>query len=109
MVLFSAKARRVLDDAVGLLPDAQQRGKWRRWSAGHPQTRLPGGPLDDEAGPLPRDIVSIALSALEAKARLLRADRSRAAEDDVFGFDNDLSLIRSIEAMLVEARKTVHA
>ena len=47
-----------------------------------------------------------ALAALEAKALRLRAERSRAAEDEAFAFDNDLSLIRSIEAMLAEARNT---
>ncbi len=69
----------------------------------------PGGPPDDGAGPLPRDIAAIALAALEAKALRLCAERSGAAEHDAFAFDNDLSLIRSIEAMLVEARNTVHA
>jgi hypothetical protein len=109
MILFSAKARRVLDDAVGLLPDAQQRVQWRRWSADHPQTRQPGGPPDDGTGSLPHDIAAIALAALEAKALRLRVERSEAVEDEVFAFDNDLSLIRSIETMLVEERNTVHA
>jgi hypothetical protein len=109
MILFSAKARRVLHDAVSLLPDAQQRAQWRRWSANHPQARMPGGPPDDGAGPLPHDIAAIALAALEAKTLRLRVERSDAAEDEVFAFDNDLSLIRSIEAMLVEARNAVHA
>ncbi len=109
MILFSAKARRVLDDAVGLLPDAQQRARWVRWSADHPQVRQPGGPPNDGAGPLPHDIATIALAALEAKAARLRTERSGPAEDDVFAFDNDLSLIRSIEAMLVNARNAVHA
>jgi hypothetical protein len=109
MILFSAKARQVLDDAVGLLPDARQRAQWQRWSVDHPQTRQPGGPPDDGAGPLPRDIAAIALAALEAKALRLRVERSDAAEDQIFAFDNDLSLIRSIETMLVEARDTVHA
>ncbi len=110
MILLSAKARRVLDDAVGLLPDARQRAQWHRWSRDHPQTRQPGGPPDDGDGPLPGDIAAIALAALEAKALALRTDRSRAAaEDEAFAFDNDLSLIASIEAMLVEDRNTVHA
>ena len=91
MVLFSAKARRVLDDAVGLLPDAQQRAQWRRWSTDHPQTRQPGGPSDDGAEPLPEAIVAIALTALEAKAGQLRTERSAAAENAAFVFDNDLS------------------
>jgi hypothetical protein len=106
MVLFSAKARRVLDDAIGLLPDARRRALWQRWSADHPQTRQPGGPADDGGEPLPGDIAAIALAALQAKALRLRAERSRAAEDEAFAFDNDLSLIRSIEAMLAEARNT---
>ena len=99
MVLFSAKARRVLDDAIGLLPDARRRALWQRWSADHPQTRQPGGPADDGGEPLPGDIAAIALAALLRSAR-------RAAEDEAFAFDNDLSLIRSIEAMLAEARNT---
>ena len=109
MMVFSAKARRVLDDAVGLLPDARQRAQWRRWSADHPQARQPGGPPDDGTGPLPDDVAAIALAALEAKALRLRVERSEAAEDAVFAFDNDLSLIRSIETMVVEARNAVHA
>jgi len=109
MILLSAKARRVLDDAVELLPDTRQRAQWRRWSEDHPQARQPGGPSDDGNGSLPDDIAAIALTALEAKALELRTDRSRAAEDEAFVFDNDLSLIASIQAMLVEYRNTVHA
>jgi len=96
------------DDAVDLLPDAQ-RARWRRWSADHPQTRQPGGPADDGAGPLPDDIAAIALAGLAAKARQLRTGRSVASEEDSFTFDNDLSVLRSIEATLMEARNAVHA
>jgi len=101
MILSSAKARRVLDDAVRLLPDSQQRARWRRWSAEHPQTLQPGGAPADDCGPLPHDIVAIALAALGAKASQLRAERNEAAEDEAFAFDNNLSLIRSIETMLL--------
>lgn len=109
MMLFSSKARRVLDDAVDLLMDERQRVRWRLWSVGHPQTLQPGGPAEDGGGPLPRDIAAIALAALEAKARQLRGERDRVPSDEAFVFDNDLSLIRSIEVMLIAARDTVHA
>ncbi|MGO9611368.1 MAG: hypothetical protein ACLPT4_17260 [Verrucomicrobiia bacterium] len=111
MVLFSPKARRLLDEAVRLLPDPTQRERWRGWATAHQNTRIPDGPANDDTGPLPEPIADIASAALAAMVRRLDVERrsGRVAEDDLYVLDNDISLARLIQRMIDEDQRAVHA
>jgi len=104
MVLFSPDARRMLDAAVRFLPDAAQRGRWRDWAAVHREVRMPGGRLDDGTGPIPEPLAAIAFSALDRMEHRLIGERDggRVLEDDLYVYDNDISLIHTIRQMLRE-------
>ena len=109
MVLFSPKARRMLDAAVRLLPEPSDQGRWRDWAATHTEVRVPGGPEDDGTGPIARSVAIIALAALDRMERRLSSERDRAPEDDRFVYDNDIGLLHTIRRMLHEDQGAVHA
>ena len=103
MLLFSPKARRLLDRAVGSLPDRSQQESWRAWSISHPRTRREGDPLDDGLGRIPRDLAGIALAALEMLASDLKRKRDGGGlgEDKIALIENDLTFIDTVESVLI--------
>jgi hypothetical protein len=108
MMLFSPKARRMLDQAVGLLPNQSQRDLWRDWASAHPHARQPSGPRNDGGPPMPEHIFAIASVALDAMQDRLLALQAESTEHDVYVIDNDLSQLKAIRVTLDEDRR-VHA
>jgi hypothetical protein len=104
MLLFTAKTRGLIDRAVGQLANAQQQRIWNEWAREHPALRVPKGPVDD-GGPPPRDVVLVALAALElmeaAKLRRLR-EADHLSEDEVSDLENDLTYISALSQQLHE-------
>jgi len=72
---------------------------------------MPGGRLDDGTGPIPEPIAAIVFSALDRMERRLIGERDggRVLEDDLYVYDNDISLIHTIRQMLREDQAAVHA
>ena len=105
MLLFTAKTRGLIDRAVGQLANAQQQRIWSEWAREHPALRLPKGPVDDGGPPPPRDVVLVALAALElveaAKVRRLR-EADHLSEDEVSDIENDLTYISAVSHQLHE-------
>jgi hypothetical protein len=99
MLIFSAKARQVVDGAVAALSDPSQQSIWQGWAEQHPRVRRPGDPIDDGSGPLPNDVTGVILVALERVVSDLHQQRLRGEfpEDEVYVLDNDLSLVKSVE------------
>ena len=104
MLIFSANARQLIDNAVASLDEPRQKA-WRTWIAQQPVRRSAGDPLDDERGPLPAEIVNIVLSALEAMRDNLRRQLSAPglSEDDISDLDNDVSHISSVERAVYQS------
>src|SRR3979411_2839982 len=104
MLLFTAKTRGLIDRAVGQLANAQQQRIWNEWAREHPALRVPKGPVDD-GGPPPRDVVLVALAALElmeaAKLRRLR-EADHLYGDEVSDLENDLTYISALSQQLHE-------
>ena len=103
MKLFSPKARRLLDRAVALLPDPQQRESWRAWSIAHPNARRAGEPLEDGLGRIPSDVAAFGLAALAMLASDLKRTREsgKLADDELALVENDLSFIDTVESLLI--------
>lgn len=103
MLILSAGARRLINDAASLLP-AGARQVWQAWADGHPQVRRAGDPSDDSKGALPKDVAGVILAALEAQRERMRLLRGRPgiSEDEVSDLDNDISHIGSVERAVLE-------
>jgi hypothetical protein len=104
MLLFSAKARQLLDNAVNALPDVSRRAVWRTWASEHPYFRQPDGPADDGGPPLPGDVADVALYALQemADSKTNRRTASNISEDEAADLENDLTYIRAVVRQIKE-------
>ena len=103
MLIFSPKARQLVDEAVMLL-DQSQRRAWLAWSSEHDVSRGAGDQRDNGKGALPPEVVNAVLTALEAKKDRLR-QRLRTpnlSEDEISDLDNDLTHVRSVERAVYE-------
>ena len=102
MILFSPKARRLIDAAVSQFGDAGQRDLWRQWAEAHPGTRQASGPPDDGGPPIPETVVAIALWALSAMeiGMSRQSTRGSCSDDEAIHRTNTIEYIRSIEAAL---------
>jgi hypothetical protein len=105
MLLFTAKTRGLIDRAVNQLSNVPQQRIWSDWARDHVAVRLPDGPVDDGAPPPPREVILVALAALE----LMEAEkrhRLRAAddlsEDEVSDLEGDLTYIEGVSQLLNE-------
>ena len=100
MLIFSAGAKHMIDQAVAALSNPLDRDAWVRWSIEHPEVRTPKSPALNETEPMPKHVVSVVLGALEKMS--LKMQERRAAfgvsEDELSELDNDITFIRSIEA-----------
>jgi len=98
MLIFSSKARQLIDNAVLFLHPAE-RQVWIAWAAEHPHGRGPGESSDDGRGPLPAELIDVLLAALEAKRSHMTAsfEKRTLSEDEISDLDNDLSHLRSVE------------
>ncbi len=105
MLLFSSKARKLLDIAVDALPDASRRVVWQRWVREHPNIQLPDGPTHDDQPPLPDDAAEVALSALAilADRKRTRQQASDISADELSDLDNDLGYIGAVSRLIKEA------
>jgi hypothetical protein len=101
MIFLSAKARRIVEDAVQRLPDPRDRQAWADWSRAHPAVKQWDSPAGSE--PLmPPHIAAVAASALSRLAASLEGDiYARTSDDDeLVQLDNTLAYVRSIERTL---------
>ena len=105
MLLFSAKSRQLVDNAVNALPDDYRRGVWRTWAREHPLVRQPGRPLDDGGPPLPGNVADAALSALRhmADAKRNRRTASDLSEDELADLESDLTYIAAVAKQIEQA------
>ena len=103
MLLLSPKARRLIDAAVGDLPDPEQRDAWLSWARANPAVRTPDGPEDDAGATIPTGTAAVALAALSRKASRLqgRLNMPSLEENEVSDLENDLTFIDSVEAVLI--------
>jgi hypothetical protein len=105
MLLFSPKAKRVIDYAVWTLPDDRKRRAWQSWAISHHIVRQAGDPTNDGRAPMPPDIAQIVLAALDRMATTLRRPYATISEDDAFVADNGLSYVQTLaEAVTQELR-----
>jgi hypothetical protein len=101
MLLFTAKARGLIDAAVLALPDAHRQHLWTAWSKDHPGVRVPNGPTEDAAPPPPKRVVLVALEALEELGAAKRRQLEKTAdEDEASDLENDLTYIVGVHDML---------
>jgi hypothetical protein len=101
MIFLSAKARRIVEEAVQRLPDARDRQIWGAWSRRNPAVKQ----WDSAPGTepfMPPEAAAIAALALSKLAVSLEADIYRRADDDdeLVQLDNILADVRSIEQSL---------
>ena len=106
MLIFSASARHLIDDAVTLLDFAKRR-LWLAWSDENPRVRMPGDPLDDGEAPIADELAGIILAGLEAKRKQLEKFHSGQglSEDEISDIDNDMSFIKAIERAIYDNLK----
>jgi hypothetical protein len=102
MLLFTAKARGLIDGAVLALPDAGRRQIWAAWSKDHPRIKVPDGPVDDGGPPPPRDVVFVALEALEELGATKRHQLNAGdiSDDEASDIEMDLTYISGLHDML---------
>ena len=93
MLIFSAKARQLIDGAITLL-DPRRQQVWSTWSSAHPVLTGP----HDAHDPPPREVLDVVIEALEAQDAQMRQRLfdPNVSEDDVSDLDNDLSHLRSV-------------
>jgi len=103
MLLFTAKTRGLIDRAVRQLADPPKQQIWEDWAREHSALRVPEGPVDDGGPPPPREVVLVALAALElleaAKRRHLRAEAG-LSEDEISDLEGDLTYISAVSQLL---------
>jgi hypothetical protein len=103
MIVLSKKARRFIELGAHRLPDRDLKAAWWEWSAQHP---LPQGSyLTQEKESLPDTVLDAAIAALDMQIQDLQDLRSKAGEDEVYEFDNDISYILAIESSLKASRR----
>jgi len=97
-MMLSAKAKRIVTEAVASLPDSAARETWRAFATAHRET-------------IPSDVADIALRALEAARRDVTARLKRHGLDDDERADlgNDLNFIRAVEGDLRKQRSQEQA
>jgi hypothetical protein len=88
MLLFSPKAKRVIDYAVWTLPDDRKRRAWQSWAISHHIVRQAGDPTNDGRAPMPPDIAQIVLAALDRMATTLRRRQWPLIRADTCGSGN---------------------
>jgi hypothetical protein len=98
MLIFTLKARRLINQAVNTYGNDHQRRIWRAWLGAHPDVRRgPADPYDDGTGALSPEVAGVARSVLN---QLFDAIERRAkvatSDDDMVDLSNDLAFIRSV-------------
>lgn len=106
MLIFSASARDLIEEAAVLLAPAR-RGVWRAWAEANPRIRMPGDPSDDGRGPISDELAGVILAALEAKREQMKQLRSQPelSEDGMSDLDNDISHVKSVERAIYDNLK----
>ncbi len=98
MLIFTLKARRLINRAVNAYGNDHQRETWRSFARTHPEVRRgPADPYEDGKGALSPDVADVARSVLNQmfNAMQLRL-KEGLSEDEVADLSNDLALIRSV-------------
>ena len=105
MILLSVKARRLLDSAVGCLPDGRQRQQWNAWSQTNLKTRHRDDPEDDGRGPIPNYYAGIASDALLRMASNLENEIKRFPhqEDEIVQLDNNRAYVLAIKDAIIRS------
>jgi hypothetical protein len=105
MVLLSAKARRLVEDAISLMPDPSDRATWDEWARSHEQVKQWDTPPGDAAADMPPAVAAVAASALSKLAESLSTEilSAPADDDEVVQLDNNLAYVRLIERTLTKA------
>jgi hypothetical protein len=99
MLIFTLKARRLINQAVNAFGNDHQRLVWRTWASAHPDIRRgPADPYDDGAGALSPEVATVARTVLNQlfDATQRRLGSSSLSEDDIADISNDLAFIRSV-------------
>lgn len=102
MPLLSLGARRIIDRAVGILPEGHI---WRAWATDHPRVRLPGDPWDYSIDLMPDDVVRVVAAGLNGLIVDMnkRLQKPELSDDDAAEIDNDLAYVESILNFIVGA------
>jgi hypothetical protein len=104
MILLSAKARRLVEQAVSRLPNPRQRSVWEEWSRTHQTIKQWDTKVVEEADVMPEQVAAVAAAALSTLAEGLQTEILSATldEDEIVQIDNNLAYIRSIEKTLTQ-------
>ena len=106
MLIFSPKARQLIDLAVSTFVDPRRAAVWKSWAKINPKMRLSGEPWDDGGPPLPNDVVETALLALDQMEGSIQHEKENKglSEDDISYLDNDLSHIHAVQQFLIRGQ-----
>jgi hypothetical protein len=104
MILLSAKARRLVEQAVSRLPNPRERSAWEEWSRTHEKIKQWDTTAIEEVDGMPEYVAAIAAAALSTLAESLQKEILSATldEDEIVQIDNNLAYIRSIEKTLTQ-------
>jgi hypothetical protein len=106
MIVLSKKARRLIELGAHRLSNRELKAAWWEWSAQHPMPQ--GSYLTQENENLPEAVLDAAIAALEMQIQDLKDLRSKAGEEEVYEFDNDISYILAVESSLKASRNPTH-
>ena len=106
MLIFSPKARQLVDWAVANFTEPPRIAIWKAWANDNLRVRRAGEPWDDGGPPLPGDVVEIALLALDRMEGSLENQKLQAtlSEDEISDLDNDLSHLHAVQRFLIRGR-----
>jgi hypothetical protein len=106
MLIFSPKARHLIDRAVSNFTEPSRAAIWRAWADANPRVRRSGEPWDDGGPPLPDDVVDTALLALDRMENSFtrRKEMPNVSEDEASDLDNDLSHLHAVQRFLIRGR-----
>jgi hypothetical protein len=106
MLIFSPKARQLIERAVSNFTDPSRATIWRTWADANPNVRRAGEPWDDGGPPLPDEVVDTALLALDRMENsfIRRKEAVNLSEDEISDLDNDLGHLHAVQRFLIRGR-----
>jgi hypothetical protein len=96
-MILSAKAKRIVSEAVAAMSDPAATEMWRSFAA-------------STAGNIPPDVAQVALRAIEQAERgIARRLKRRLSEDERADLGNDLEFLRAVETDLRRRGRSTQA